>query len=73
MKKTHIELLNVQLSKTSHKRVAILSQDATIVSKDEALLIFSRYFHGKWDNKKDVNYNRVQNERESMFLFHTKK
>ena len=72
MKKTHIELLNVQLSKTSHKRVAILSQDATIVSKDEALLIFSRYFHGKWDNKKDVNYNRVQNERESMFLFHTK-
>ncbi len=70
MKKSHIDLLNVQLSKTSHSRVAILSQDATILSKDEASVIFARYFHGNWDNKKDANYDLVQNERESMFLFH---
>eukprot|EP00943_MAST-04B_sp_MAST-4B-sp1_P004979 g4979.t1 len=70
MKKSHIDLLNVQLSKTSHSRVAILSQDATILSKDEASVIFARYFHGNWDNRKDTNYDLVQNERESMFLFH---
>ena len=52
MLKSHIELLNIQLSATSHKRVAIISQDASMINEVEAQLIFSRYFHGNWDDKR---------------------
>ena len=68
MLKSHIELLNIQLSATSHKRVAIISQDASMINEVEAQLIFSRYFHGNWDDKKDSNYIKVQNERNALFL-----
>ena len=68
MLKSHVELLNIQLSSTSHKRVAIISQDASMINEAEAQLIFSRYFHGNWDDKKDSNYTKVQNERNAFFL-----
>ena len=68
MLKSHVELLNIQLSTTSHKRAAIISQDARMINEAEAQLIFSRYFHGNWDDKKDSNYTKVQNERNAFFL-----
>ena len=44
MLKSHVELLNIQLSSTSHKRVAIISQDASMINEAEAQLIFHDIF-----------------------------